>query len=266
MVGARHPVLLLHGQPGGPEDWDRVVAEIAGRARTVAVSRPGWDGHSAPSGLEGNAALAFRVLERANLPRAVVVGHSLGGAVGAWMAAAHPDGVAALVLLAPAANTDALVPLDHLLAVPLLGDVLSAASMAAAGGALATAPGRRLMGAVLGVDVSELQPLSRRLLNPRSWRAFVFEQRMLLRELPSLEHRLSEIIAPTTIVAGTADRIVPRQSARRLVDQIPGAALVELTGAHHLLHHQRPTQVAEIILSAARGELPPPGLAAAARR
>lgn len=229
-----------------------MVGEIGGRVRTMAISRPGWDGHSHPAGLQTNAAVAVRALDRFEMARAVVVGHSLGAAVAAWMASAHPDRVAALVLLAPAANTDSLVPLDHVLAVPLLGDVLSAASLAGVGGALATAPGRRLLSAGLGVDVSELRPLAGRLMSPRSWRAFAFEQRMLLRELPGLEHRLSDITSPTTIVAGTADRIVPRQSARRLTDQIPGARLVELTGAHHLLHHQRPAAVAEIIVAVAR--------------
>lgn len=168
------------------------------------------------------------------------------------MAAAHPERVSALVLLAPAANTESLVPADRLLAAPILGDLLGAASLAAAGGALATGVGRRLLGAALGVDVSELCSWSAPLLRPSSWRAFAFEQRMLLRELPQLEQRLAAIAVPTTIVAGTADRIVPLQSARRLAVQIPGARLVELPGAHHLLHQQRPAAVAEIIVSAAR--------------
>jgi pimeloyl-ACP methyl ester carboxylesterase len=130
--------------------------------------------------------------------------------------------------------------------------LLGAASLVAAGGALATGAGRRVLGAALGVDVSRLGSWSSTLLRPRSWRSFAFEQRMLLRELPQLERRLGSIEVPTTIVAGTADRIVPLQSARRLAVQIPGARLVELPGAHHLLHQQRPDAVAEIIVSATR--------------
>jgi pimeloyl-ACP methyl ester carboxylesterase len=251
MVGARHPVLMLHGQPGGPRDWDRVVSEIAGRATTLAVTRPGWDGRTEPTDLAGNAAAAVDALDAAQISRAVVAGHSLGGSVAAWMAVANPDRVLALVLLAPAANTDSLVPLDHLLATPVVGDVLGAATLAAAGGALATAPGRRLVSTALGVDASELGSWSGTLLRPKSWRSFAFEQRSLLRDLPRLEQRLGEIAVPTTIVAGTADRIVPVGSARRLASQIPGARLVELRGAHHLLHHRRPAEVAELIVDAA---------------
>lgn len=227
------------------------MAEIGGGLRTLAISRPGWNGRSAPAGLEANAAAAVEALDRAQIPQAVVVGHSLGGAVAAWTAAAHPERVAALVLLAPAANTDSLVPLDRLLATPVVGDLLSAASLAAAGGALATAAGRRLLGGVLGVNASGLGAWSGTLLNPRSWRSFVFEQRALLRDLPRLEDQLGAISAATTIVAGTADRIVPMESARRLAAQISGARLVELRGAHHLLHQHRAAEVAQIIVAAA---------------
>lgn len=193
----------------------------------------------------------MQALDRADVRQAVLVGHSLGGAVAAWTAAAYPDRVAALVLLAPAASVASLVPLDHLLAAPVLGDLLSAASLAAGGIGLATAPGRRLVSGILGVEVSGLRSWSGRLLSLRSWRSFAFEQRMLLRELPRLERLLGDIAAPTTIVAGTADRIVPMQSARGLASRIPQAELVELKGAHHLLHHERPAEVANIILAAA---------------
>lgn len=251
MVGARHPVLLLHGQPGGPRDWDRVVAEIAGRTRTLALTRPGWDGRTPPGDLAANAVAAIDALDSAGIPRAVLVGHSLGGAVAAWTAAEYPDRVAALVLLAPAANTESLVPLDHLLAAPVLGDILGAASLAAAGGALATAPGRRLASTALGVDDSGLGAWSGTLLRPKSWRSFAFEQRALIRDLPRLEQLLARIAVPTTIVAGTADRIVPIGSARRLAGQIQAAKLVALPGAHHLLHHDRAAEVAALIVKAA---------------
>ncbi len=181
----------------------------------------------------------------------MLVGHSLGAAVAAWTAVVHPARVAALVLVAPAANTASLVPVDRLLAAPVVGDVVGAAALSAAGGALSTGSGRRLLSSALGVDVRGLRGWSRVLLSPRSWRAFSFEQRMLLRELPALERRLGEITAAATIVAGTADRVVPLQSARRLADQIPHARLVELKGAHHLVHHQRPAEVSDAILRAA---------------
>jgi pimeloyl-ACP methyl ester carboxylesterase len=251
VVGERHPVLLLHGQPGSPRDWDRVVAEIGPRARTLAITRPGWEPGSAAEGLDGNASAALTALDRAQIPRAVVVGHSLGGAVAAWLAVSAPERVAGLVLAAPAADTRALTGLDHLLAAPLVGDMLSAGIMGAAGAAAATGPVRRFVGAGLQVDPEYLRSSGRMLLRPAAWRSFVTEQRMLIRELPELEQRLVEITVPTTVVAGTADRIVPLASAREAAQRIRGATLIELRGAHHILHQQRPAELAEIIVAAA---------------
>jgi pimeloyl-ACP methyl ester carboxylesterase len=248
--GSSEPVLLLHGQPGSAGDWDGVRKAIAGRRPTVAPDRPGWDGVSPVGDLEGNARAAVGALDRASSGRAVVAGHSLGGAVAAWLAASQPERVSALVLISPAANVQSLVAIDHLLAAPVIGELASAAALAAAGAALATGPLRRLISSDLGLDAGYLDRASRRLLMPRTWGSFVSEQRMLIRQLPELEARLGRITAPTTIVAGTADRQVPLASARRLAGQIPQAELIEIRGATHLLPLQHPRRVAEIILGA----------------
>ena len=185
------------------------MAEIGSRARTLAIARPGWETGSAPVGLDGNATAALAALDRAQLAQAVVVGHSLGGAVAAWLAVREPERVAGLVLVAPAADTRSLTALDHLLAAPLVGEVLSATFLGLAGGAAAIRPVRRAIGARLGVDPRYLRSSASALLRPEAWRSFVAEQRMLVRELPNLERRLPEIVAPTTVVAGTANRVVP---------------------------------------------------------
>ena len=64
------------------------------------------------------------------------------------------------------------------------------------------------------------------------------------------ERRLGTIAAPTTIVAGGADHVVPPAATRRLVEQIPGAELVELDHAGHLLHVQHAGRLAEVIAGA----------------
>ncbi len=219
-------VLLLHGQPGAARDWDRVVEAIGERARAIAIDRPGWDGVSAPCGLACNAQAALSALDRAGARSASVVGYSLGGTVAAWLAARHPERVSRLVLLAPAANQDSLVALDHVLAAPLLGELASAAALAVAAVALRARP----------------------LLTPYAWGSFVTEQRMLIRELPVLESMLGLIAAPTTIVIGTADWIVPPRSARALARQIRDAQLIEIERASHLLLAQQAARIAEIIV------------------
>jgi pimeloyl-ACP methyl ester carboxylesterase len=247
-------VLLLHGQPGNAQDWERVRAAIGDRARAIAIDRPGWNGGSSVRDLAGNAQAALDVLDAEGVERATVVGHSHGGAIAAWLAAQHPERVIALVLAAPSANCASLNRLDRMLAAPLVGPLLGAAILGGAGVALAAQPLRRRIGTQLGLDDRYMRGYAEMLLDPHTWAAFAFEQQMLVRDLPALENRLWAISAPTTIVVGTADRIVSPASARQLAEQIPAAKLVQLERAAHVLLQERPDELAEIIVAATRGE------------
>ena len=244
-------VLLLHGQPGAGADWDRLCGTLGIRApNTIAIDRPGWDGRSRVTDLAGNARAALAALDQAGVTRASVVGHSLGAAVAAWLAASAGERVSRLVLVAPAANLESLSTVDYLLAAPVIGWLASVGAMAGGGLVLGAGPLRRWVAEATALDDRYLRAAGRMLLTPAAWRAFVREQRLLVRDLPALEARLSHISAPTTIVAGTADHVVPIAAARRLAQQIPSAQLVQIEHAGHLLHVQQPGPLAEIIAGA----------------
>jgi pimeloyl-ACP methyl ester carboxylesterase len=247
MGPAPDPILLLHGQPGAAEDWERVRAAIGARARTIAIDRPGWDGRSAPADLEGNAEAALEALDAHGADRARVVGHSFGGAVAAWLAAFHPERVASLVLVAPAANVASLYRLDYWLATPLAGYLASVATLAGLGAALSASPLRRWVAGQLALDDRYLRAVSRRMLARPAWRAYAAEQQVLVHDLPSLERRLGSISAPTTIVAGSEDHVVPIEAERKLAAQIPNAELVMLEQTGHLVLQQQAERLAELI-------------------
>lgn len=244
------PVLLLHGQPGAAADWEPLRGSLGDAVRTLAIDRPGWDHRSAVTDLAGNAAAACAALDDADFTRATVVGHSLGAAVAAWLACTRPDRVGRLVLVAPAANTDSLGPVDYLLAAPVVGWLASVGAMAGGGLVLGARPLRRWVAEGTALDDRYLRAAGRMLLAPAAWRAFVREQRFLVRDLPVLERRLGNIDTPTTIVAGTGDHVVPITATRRLARQIPGAELVMVEHAGHLLHVQHARRLAEVILGA----------------
>lgn len=229
-------ILLVHGQPGGARDWQALRDALGpDGAAAVALERPGWDGSSAPTGLAGNGLAALKALDRLGLPSAVVVGHSFGGAVAAWLAVHHPDRVSGLVLIAPSANLSSLYPLDRWLAAPVAGDLAGAALLGVAGIGLKAGLVRRRLAHLLALDDHYLAETAERLLRPVAWRAFAIEQRALVRELPALESQLHSIRARSLILAGSADRVVPMRSLRLLAEQIPRAELVELAGAGHLM-------------------------------
>lgn len=241
------PVLLLHGQPGAAADWERLRASIGDGMRTIAIDRPGWDGRSVVTDLGGNAIAATAALDRAGVDRATVVGHSLGAAVAAWLACSEPERVGRLVLVAPAANVASLTRVDYLLAAPAVGLLAGTVAMASAGLVLASGSVRRAIVQRISLDDRYLSGAGRVLRAPSAWRAFASEQRTLIRQLPVLERRLAQLSVPTTIVAGTADRVVPIGAARRLAAQVPGADLVEIAAAGHLVHLRHPRELARVI-------------------
>jgi pimeloyl-ACP methyl ester carboxylesterase len=244
------PVLLLHGQPGSARDWDAVVGLLPAGVRALAIDRPGWNGAAPAGDLAMNTQVALAALDDAGIARATIAGHSFGAAVAAWLAAHHPDRAGALVLAAPAANLASLSWLDRWLAAPVAGSLLSVGLMASTGLTLSAPPARRLIGAQLRLEQRFLREAARTLRRPASWGAFAAEQRGLVRQLPELERALERIAAPTTIVIGSEDRIVRPRAARMLAEQIPGAALVVLDGADHLLPIQQPQRLAELIAAA----------------
>jgi 3-oxoadipate enol-lactonase/4-carboxymuconolactone decarboxylase len=180
----------------------------------------------------------------------VVVGHSLGAAVAAWLAATRPDRVSALVLAAPAANLAALYPVDRWLAAPMAGELTAAATLGGVGLALALAPMRRRIARTTGLDEAYLHAAGAAVRRPAAWRSYASEQRALVRDLPELERRLGAITAPTTIIAGRHDRVVPAHATLRLSRQIRGARLQHSTTAGHLIPQRDPAAVVAAILAA----------------
>ena len=185
------------------------------------------------------------------IARARVVGHSLGGAIAAWLAAESPDRISAAVLVAPSANVASLNRLDQMLAAPVFGPVLTASTLAAGGLALTTGAVRRRVASEYGLEDRYLRRYARALLKPATWAAFTVEQRMLIHDLPELERRLESLAVPVTVAIGSADRIVTPSSARALAARIPNANLVEIPGASHLLVQQNPEELAKLIVAPA---------------
>ncbi|MEM8617253.1 MAG: alpha/beta hydrolase, partial [Pseudomonadota bacterium] len=103
------PVLMIHGASANAREFTQTLApRLSDRHRVFMVDRPGH-GHTARPvaghTLAVQADLAAKALEAlAPGERAVVVGHSFGGAVALRLALDHPENVKGLVLLAPVSH------------------------------------------------------------------------------------------------------------------------------------------------------------------
>ena len=100
------PVVLLHGAGCNLEDMRLALGErLAAVHRVILIDRPG-QGWSERPGHQGSspayqAAVLGQVLDRLGVDRAIVVGHSWGGALALSFALDYPRRVAGLVVVAP---------------------------------------------------------------------------------------------------------------------------------------------------------------------
>jgi pimeloyl-ACP methyl ester carboxylesterase len=247
--GAGPAVVLLHGQPGSAADWSEVTARLRTDHTVIVPDRLGYGRTGGRAGgFAANADAAVRLLDDANVDRAVVAGHSWGGGVAIALMQRRPDRVVGAVLIAPVVPVDRPGRLDRLLAVPVLAPAVASVALGAAGRALSWPPVRRAIGGWRGgLSDDQLQGMADSWRRRESWRSFVIEQRALVGELPGLAAGLGAIRVPVTVVVGTADRIVPASGGARLAGAIPGATLVRMERAGHLLMAERPGEIAAAI-------------------
>ena len=118
-----HELVLLHGQPGSPADWQQVIARLPAQLDAVATDRPGYGSSHLPAGgFAANARAVLDDLDERGIERAVLVGHSYGGGVALAAASLAPGRVEAVVLLA-SVGPGCVNGWDRLLAAPGAGQL-----------------------------------------------------------------------------------------------------------------------------------------------
>ena len=97
------PVVFVHSFSGSTAHWSEQLAHLRSSRRAVALDLRGHGQSEPPAredyAIESMAGDVAAVVDELGLERFVLVGHSLGGAVAAAYAGAHPKQVAGLVLV-----------------------------------------------------------------------------------------------------------------------------------------------------------------------
>lgn len=215
-------IVFVHGLGGSQSTWQMVLGELADRYRVAAIDLPGHgqSDKSAPGAADysvhGLATVTGEALRALRLTPAIVVGHSLGGAVAMELSVEHPDSVIGLVLVNSAG----------------LGDEI-------AGGLLdlmEQEPGRETARGLLQLFFEDqrlvvdrgIDEMAQTQLSPGAWEAqravaaAAFDrigQRLAIRE------RLGKVGRPTLVVWGAKDRVIPLDHAIAALSKLPDATL-----------------------------------------
>ena len=238
------PIVLVHGAGCNLEDMRLALGErLAARHRVILIDRAGmgWSERRGRGSSPTYQTTMLRdVLDELGVARAVVVGHSWGGALATTFALDHPQRVAGIVLLAPPLypSNRSMTGLYTLFATPVAGWLYART--------LALPLGLPFIGMAMGsAFLPQLPPrgyikrtAALLLLRPATFLANARDVADLRAFLARAARRYGAISVPTIIMTGTRDMVVaPRRHAFAFAAAVPAAKLVVLPGVGHMLHH-----------------------------
>lgn len=229
------PIVLLHGTSDSLHTWEGWAQALRGERRVVRFDLPGF-GLTGPHPQDDYAMAAYTqavlgVLDALAIPKAVLVGNSLGGQVAWETALAAPARVASLVLVDAAGYPfeSTSVPIGFRIArTPLLRDLMrSVLPRGVVERSVRNVYGDP--GKVTPALVDRYYELARREGNRRA-----LGLRMDRRFAALGSERIAQITQPTLILWGGRDRLVPLDYAQRFVRDIRGAQLVVFDELGHV--------------------------------
>lgn len=240
-AGLGDALVLVHGGFGDRRMWDDHFASLARGHRVVRFDLRGFGRSPAPHAAYSPVDDLLRLLDALAIERATLVGNSMGGALALDFALTHPERVAGLVFVASGIGGFPDTPEDEARFAGERTEMRKAFESAFVN----PDHGVELwLQSPMVATTSVLPATSARL------RTMIADNRSMF----ALEHwpfepldppavkRLSEVRAPTLVVAGGRDTPWMLAASRRAHAGIAGSQLVVIEGADHLPHMAAPRE------------------------
>jgi pimeloyl-ACP methyl ester carboxylesterase len=263
--GEGTPLVMVHGLGGSAVNWMAVGPEFAKRHHAVAIDLAGFGRtplFNRSAALGANAALVHRLIDEVIGAPVILIGNSMGGHIAILEATEHPKWVSRLILVDPA------IPGVHVrrpdpttlgvvaaLSLPGLAEIVIDRRARMLGPerlvrqtlAMVAADPSRVDGAMLDAHVQLTRERSN--LGRQNSRAFTQAVRSLGLRMadPRFWTRMKKVEAPTLVVHGELDRLIPVAAARDLVRRRPDWTLEILKGVGHVPMMETPDRFLEIV-------------------
>ncbi len=235
MQGAGAPLLFLH--PGGGFKPDDAYLKLIGQGRRlICPSHPGFGKSALPDWMDSVDDIAHIYLELMDMlgvPKADLIGCSIGGWISAEMVTKAPERFGKVILVAPVGVKTG--PADRL-DIP---DIF----------VMPPADVPKLMfhdPAKFTPDPSKMsdEALSIMVRNRESLALFVWEPYM---HNPKLLHRLHRVAGPTLFLRGASDGLVSEAYMNAYAKLVPGSTTATIAEAGHAPQLEQPEAFAKIV-------------------
>jgi 3-oxoadipate enol-lactonase len=232
-MGQGEPILLIMGLGWASYLWHRTRPILAAKYRVITLDNRGVGRSGVPPGpypIATMAADAAAVLDAAGVKAAHVFGISMGGMISQEFALQYPDRVKSLILGCTAAGGPAALQPS-----PEVIQVLMKRGMNPEEAAKAIDPFIYDSG-----TSSELIEQDRKLR--LEWYPTGEGYMSQLQGIMAWEayDRLAQISAPTLVIHGESDQLVPPANGKLIAERIPGATLVMIPKASHIFPTDQP--------------------------
>ena len=247
-------LVLIHGIGGSVDVWRKQFERLPLTHRVLALDLPGC-GRSAipaeyPSDTLRMLASGVRGLMQAvGMAQATIVGSSLGGAVTIEFAMRWPEMVASLVLIGPAGMSRAVALPLRLMTIRGVGELLTLPDRTRTGHAI-----RGCVAAPTSVEEEDIDRAFDMATLPGAQDAFLRLLRVYAsvlgldrRELRRLQSGMRTIHAPTLLIWGEQDQILPVTGAQIALEHFPNAGLVVRPDSGHLVFVDEPAWFDEMV-------------------
>ncbi|MEO8744184.1 MAG: alpha/beta hydrolase [Candidatus Dormibacter sp.] len=250
--GEGKPLLMVHGLGGSALNWMAVAPEIAKSYHALAIDLAGFGQtplfrRSAAVG--ANADLVHAFIDKVIGEPVMLMGNSMGGHIAILEGAAHQSSVTGLILVDPAIPgprvrrpEPILLGVMAAISIPGLADILLARRARELGPeglvrqtlAAVCADPSRVSREVVDAHVALTRERER--LGPQNGRAFLQASRSIGLRMadPRFWARVAQVRAPTLVIHGGLDRLIPVAAARDLVRRRPDWTLKVLEGVGHV--------------------------------
>jgi pimeloyl-ACP methyl ester carboxylesterase len=263
--GDGKPLLMVHGLGGNAMNWMAVGPELAKTHHALALDLAGFGRtplFKRMATVGANADLVHAFLEKVIGEPAVLMGNSMGGHIAILEAADHPRWVSALVLVDPAIPgvhmrrpEPAMLGVAAALSIPGVAELVLDRRMRELGPeglvrqtlALVCADPTKVDPDIVDAHVQVTR--ERLSLGQQSSRAFLQATRSLALRMadPRFWARVRRVQAPTLVVHGDRDRLIPLSAARDLVRRRPDWTLEILDGVGHVPMIETPERFLAVV-------------------
>ena len=241
--GADEPLLLIMGLGGSHKEWRRILLQLAEKYRVIIFDNRGVGETIAsdePFTIPIMASDAKAVLDAANVESAHILGMSMGGMIAQEFALAYPEMTRTLTLAVTfCGGKEAVFPQPEVL-------------FALQGRGIATPEDAFWAMAPFNYDPNTPRETIAEDLAARNGEfaapANFMRQLQAIMTWQGTHPRLSNINAPTLVIGGVNDQLIPCANSKILANQIPNAKLVELENSSHIFTTDQTEKSVEVIL------------------